>query len=175
VSDVLAVVCTSALELGVDIGSIDCSVILGFPGSCHALWQQWGRAGRTRRDALSILVLREDDPIDSWFGDKPDRIYSLGIEDATLHWENPGILKAHMLCADFEGVQLPNLNREEVDKQKEIEWFQPSTSEDEDGDELSSGSVLSVYKGSCSAAPLMKTRPHQKVSSSGTCKQQRQF
>ena len=97
-----AVICTNALELGVDIGSLDAAVSLGFPGSVHSLWQQFGRAGRAGRDSLCILACKDDDVIDSWLSDDRDRLMNLPIEDAVLQTDNTLIVKAHIICADHE-------------------------------------------------------------------------
>ncbi|KAF4655252.1 hypothetical protein FOZ61_007676 [Perkinsus olseni] len=101
---VLGVICTSALELGVDIGSLDCCISMGYPGSSHSLQQQFGRAGRSGRASLCILVTRETDPIDQWFSAQPERLMeTLGqAEDAPVQWDNEQILPKHLLCADNE-------------------------------------------------------------------------
>ncbi|KAF4709875.1 hypothetical protein FOZ62_001365, partial [Perkinsus olseni] len=101
---VLGVICTSALELGVDIGSLDCCISMGYPGSSHSVQQQFGRAGRSGRASLCILVTRETDPIDQWFSAQPERLMeTLGqAEDAPVQWDNEQILPKHLLCADNE-------------------------------------------------------------------------
>ncbi|KAF4712667.1 hypothetical protein FOZ63_033534, partial [Perkinsus olseni] len=101
---VLGVICTSALELGVDIGSLDCCISMGYPGSSHSLQQQFGRAGRSGRASLCILVTRETDPIDQWFSAQPERLMeTLGqAEDAPVQWDSEQILPKHLLCADNE-------------------------------------------------------------------------
>lgn len=63
---VLGVVATSALELGMDIGCLDVGITFGYPGSIHSLWQQWGRAGRGMHPCLCMLICREEDVVDSW-------------------------------------------------------------------------------------------------------------
>jgi len=60
------VTATSALELGIDIGDLDASLLVGYPGTIASLWQQAGRAGRGTRRALTVLIAL-DDPLDQYF------------------------------------------------------------------------------------------------------------
>lgn len=100
---VLGVVATTALELGMDIGSLDVAVSLGFPGSIHSLWQQWGRAGRGSRPALCLLMCREEDILDSYIGqDADERLLELPVEDAVVQINNPTIVGLHLRVADWE-------------------------------------------------------------------------
>eukprot|EP00742_Colponemidia_sp_Colp-10_P009548 GILJ01010424.1.p1 GENE.GILJ01010424.1~~GILJ01010424.1.p1 ORF type:complete len:1170 (-),score=133.32 GILJ01010424.1:130-3639(-) len=95
------VVATTALELGVDIGTLDATVQLGFPGSISSFWQQAGRAGRGRRNSLTFFV-GYDSPIDQWFMRHPRDLFARSAERAILDAANPLILKAHLLCAACE-------------------------------------------------------------------------
>lgn len=99
--ELLGVVTTNALELGIDIGDLDVSILDGFPGSIASLWQQAGRAGRRERSALSILVLRQD-ALDQYFASHPDRLFGQPVEQALINVSNPYILSAHLLCAAYE-------------------------------------------------------------------------
>lgn len=100
---VLGVIATTALELGMDIGSLDVAISFGFPGSIHSLWQQWGRAGRGSRSSLCMLICKEEDVVDSFIGqDADERLLELDVEDAVVQTGNPSIVKAHLICADQE-------------------------------------------------------------------------
>lgn len=105
------VVSTNALELGIDIGSLDAVIISGYPGTMMSTWQQAGRAGRKGGDALAILVA-QGNPLDQYFMHHPDRFFSRSHEHAIIDPENPYILSGHLLCA---AAELP-LN-EEADRQ----------------------------------------------------------
>ncbi len=91
---------TDALELGIDIGLLDCAISVGFPGTVASLRQQWGRAGRRDR-GLAILVA-SDDALDQFFAREPDALLSRRVEAAILDHANPRILDPHVLAAAFE-------------------------------------------------------------------------
>jgi helicase/secretion neighborhood putative DEAH-box helicase len=95
------VACTNALELGVDISGVDAVLTCGFPGTRSALWQQAGRAGRSGRDALGILVARPD-PLDAYLCAHPDLIFAEPVEQTILHPHNPHVLGLHVAAAAAE-------------------------------------------------------------------------
>jgi len=97
----LGVVATCALELGVDVGSLDITLQLGFPGSFSSLWQQAGRAGRSGRPSLSILVFW-DGPVDQYFARQPDKLLRSPAEAVILGIDNPHVIRGHLLCAAHE-------------------------------------------------------------------------
>jgi DEAD/DEAH box helicase domain-containing protein len=97
-----AVVATSALELGIDIGDLDAAIVLGFPGSVAALRQEWGRAGRRQR-GLGVLVLG-DDALDQWFARHPQALLERPVEAVALDPGNPDIRLAHLACAAAEAA-----------------------------------------------------------------------
>lgn len=97
----LAVIATNALELGVDIGSLDVVVMLGYPGSASSLWQQAGRAGRGGRDAAAIMVLYET-PLDQAFARTPDAMLARPPEGVHCDPCNPAILRLHAMAAAAE-------------------------------------------------------------------------
>jgi DEAD/DEAH box helicase domain-containing protein len=96
-----AVVCTNALELGIDIGGLDAVVLTGYPGTIASTWQQLGRAGRGDAPALGILVAG-DDPLDQYFVRRPAALFSEPVERAVLSLENPEVLAGQVLCAAAE-------------------------------------------------------------------------
>ncbi|MGZ4198794.1 MAG: DEAD/DEAH box helicase, partial [Thermoleophilia bacterium] len=95
-----AVVATSALELGIDVGSLDVSLVTGFPGTMTSLWQRWGRAGRTGK-GWAVLVAGQD-ALDQYFMREPERLLSRAVEDAIVDLANPHILEAHLCAAAYE-------------------------------------------------------------------------
>ncbi len=99
--ELLGVVTTNALELGIDIGGLDVSILDGFPGSVASFWQQAGRAGRGARAGLTVLVLRED-ALDQFFAAHPERLLATPAERALINVSNPTILPAHLHCAAAE-------------------------------------------------------------------------
>jgi DEAD/DEAH box helicase domain-containing protein len=95
-----AVVATSALELGIDVGSLDLALVTGFPGTMTSLWQRWGRAGRAGR-GWGVLVAGQD-ALDQYFMREPERLLSREVEDAIVDLANPHILAAHLTAAAYE-------------------------------------------------------------------------
>ena len=99
--ELLGVSATDALELGIDIGALDCAISVGFPGTIASLRQQWGRAGR-RGHGLAVLVAGED-ALDQFFMREPEALLSRRVEAAILDSANPRVLDPHVLAAAFEG------------------------------------------------------------------------
>lgn len=99
--DLRGVVTTTALELGIDIGDIEATILTGYPGSISSTWQQAGRSGRDYRQALSFLVARND-PVDQYFMRHPDFFFTRNFESALINPDNLQILKSHLLCAAWE-------------------------------------------------------------------------
>jgi DEAD/DEAH box helicase domain-containing protein len=95
------VVSTNALELGIDIGSLDAVIISGYPGTMVATWQQAGRAGRRGEASLAILVAQAN-PLDQYFMNHPEQFFSRSHEHAIVDTENPYIVSGHLLCAAAE-------------------------------------------------------------------------
>jgi DEAD/DEAH box helicase domain-containing protein len=98
--ELLGVSATNALELGIDVGLLDCVICLGFPGTVASLRQQWGRAGR-RGHGLAVLVASED-ALDQFFMREPDALLDRQVEAAILDHANPRILDGHVRAAAFE-------------------------------------------------------------------------
>jgi DEAD/DEAH box helicase domain-containing protein len=99
--EVLGVVSTNALELGVDIGHLDAAVLAGFPGTIASLWQQAGRAGRRSGQSVAIYVATSA-PIDQYLVTHPDYLFGVPPEHARINPDNPFILVNHLKCAAFE-------------------------------------------------------------------------
>ena len=99
--ELLAVVTTDALELGIDIGMLDAAVVVTFPGTVASLRQMWGRAGRRRR-GLAVYVAGED-ALDQFFCRHPEEFIDRPVEAALLDHENEQIHLAHLVCAAHEG------------------------------------------------------------------------
>ncbi|HMQ56171.1 MAG TPA: DUF1998 domain-containing protein, partial [Anaerolineae bacterium] len=99
--DVKAVVATSALELGIDIGSLSAAILTGYPGSIAATWQQAGRAGRQSESSLAVLVTSAS-PLDQFLAHHPDYFFERSPEQALIDPDNLLILLQHLRCAAFE-------------------------------------------------------------------------
>jgi DEAD/DEAH box helicase domain-containing protein len=99
--ELLGVVATDALELGIDIGALDAAIVVTFPGTVASLRQMWGRAGRRGR-GLAVYVAGED-ALDQFFCRHPDEFLDRPVEAAILDHENEQIYAAHLLCAAHEG------------------------------------------------------------------------
>ncbi len=95
------VVATSALELGVDIGGLDATVLCGFPGTIASLWQQIGRAGRAADESLAVIIAG-DNQMDQWFVRNPGQLFDRPPEPAVVNVTNPHILDPHLCCAAYE-------------------------------------------------------------------------
>lgn len=102
---VRAVVATNALELGIDIGGMGAALLVGYPGTIAAAWQQAGRAGRAGDEfaprSLAVLVATAD-PLDQFLAAHPDYFFERSSERALTNPDNPLILLDHLRCAAFE-------------------------------------------------------------------------
>jgi DEAD/DEAH box helicase domain-containing protein len=98
---VRAVVATNALELGIDIGGMGAALLVGYPGTIAATWQQAGRAGRQREAALAVLVATAD-PLDQFLARHPEYFFGRSPEHALVNADNLLILLQHLRCAAFE-------------------------------------------------------------------------
>jgi DEAD/DEAH box helicase domain-containing protein len=99
--EVRAVAATNALELGIDIGSLDAVVMAGYPGTIASTWQRAGRAGRRNSAAAAVLVASSA-PLDQYMIEHPDYFFGRSPEHAYINPENLEILLAHLKCASFE-------------------------------------------------------------------------
>ena len=137
--ELLGVTATNALELGVDIGSLEATVHVGYPGTIASLWQQAGRAGRGERPSLSFLI-GHDNPLDQYFMRHPRELFSRSHEHALIDPSNIYVLQKHLPCAAHEhpltnddeylfGSGFPEamalLERRGILKYREQRWFFP--------------------------------------------------
>ena len=97
----LGIIATTALELGVDIGSLDAVITVGFPYTISNLRQQSGRAGRRNKDSLSVLI-GDCFATDQYYMDNPDEIFTKANAELQVDLENPLVLEGHIQCAAFE-------------------------------------------------------------------------
>jgi DEAD/DEAH box helicase domain-containing protein len=121
--DLLGVAATDALELGIDVGLLDCVVSVGFPGTVASLRQQWGRAGR-RDHGLAVLVA-SDDALDQYFMREPQALLERRVEAAILDHANPRVLDGHVLAAAYEAplddADRATLGDEALDRAAELD------------------------------------------------------
>lgn len=109
--ELLGVSTTPALELGIDVGGLDASIVVGYPGTLASFFQQAGRAGRQERDSLVVLV-GLDTAINQYIMSRPDYLFGRPVEETVIERENPFVLLGHLRCAAHE---LP-LEQEEAER-----------------------------------------------------------
>jgi DEAD/DEAH box helicase domain-containing protein len=98
---ILGVASTNALELGIDIGSLDACILVGYPGTIASLWQQAGRAGRGLDESVAFLVGRNS-PIDQYLMTQSDYLFAQNPEQAVVDPDNPHVVIGHIKCAMYE-------------------------------------------------------------------------
>ncbi|NLC55837.1 MAG: DEAD/DEAH box helicase [Armatimonadetes bacterium] len=99
--EILGLASTNALELGIDIGSLDACILVGYPGTIASLWQQAGRAGRGHEESLVFLV-GQNAPIDQYLMAHSDYLFAQNPEQAVVDPDNPHITVGHLKCAAHE-------------------------------------------------------------------------
>ena len=99
--EILGVVSTNALELGVDIGALDVSILAGYPGSVAGTWQQLGRAGRRQETSVGVLIA-SGSAVDQYVIHHPQFLLEGSPEEARIDPDNLHVLLAHLRCATFE-------------------------------------------------------------------------
>ncbi|MDP6040804.1 MAG: DEAD/DEAH box helicase, partial [Candidatus Latescibacteria bacterium] len=135
--ELLGVVSTNALELGIDIGGLDAALIVGYPGSVSSIWQQAGRAGRQSDESLVVFVAHNA-PIDQFLMRDPAYFFGQSPEHATIDPNNPHVAVGHLRCAlrelpvraeegevmgEFTGALLEILSDEGMARQLNGQWF----------------------------------------------------
>ncbi|MEX1297692.1 MAG: DEAD/DEAH box helicase [Desulfotignum sp.] len=96
--DLLCVVSTSALELGIDIGNLDLCILVGYPGTIMSTWQRAGRVGRDGSHSALVLIAHED-ALDQYFMNHPEVFFDMPPETALINPDNPVICRSHLICA----------------------------------------------------------------------------
>lgn len=100
--DLIGVTATSALELGVDVGGLDATVSVGYPGTIASLWQQAGRAGRRGKGSSLAILVGLDNPLDQFFMRHPTQLFGRPHEHALIDPGNMYVLEQHLPCAAYE-------------------------------------------------------------------------
>jgi len=99
--EILCVVATNALELGIDVGDLQAVICAGYPGSVAAMWQRFGRAGRRNEQSVAVLVGRSN-PLDQYLARDPAFLLGANAEEARIDPDNVEVLIQHLKCAAFE-------------------------------------------------------------------------
>jgi len=99
--ELLGVISTSALELGLDIGALQVCLLVGYPGSIINTWQRSGRVGRAEQES-AVVLLAQPDALDQYFMRHPQDFFARGFEPAVLDPDNEPITGDHMVCAAAE-------------------------------------------------------------------------
>ena len=99
--ELLGVSATRALELGIDVGGLEASLLVGYPGTLASFLQQSGRAGRKEREALVVLV-GLDTSVNQYIMSHPDYIFERAVEQGVIDGDNPFVITGHLRCATHE-------------------------------------------------------------------------
>jgi DEAD/DEAH box helicase domain-containing protein len=139
--EILGVASTNALELGIDIGSLDACILVGYPGTAASLWQQAGRAGRGREESV-VFLIGQNSPVDQYLMTHWQYLFAKTPEQAVVDPDNPHIVIGHLKCAahelplseqDAEGfgpyaaIVLELLEEEDSVRRLDDRWYWAST------------------------------------------------
>ncbi len=97
----LGLATTNALELGIDVGTLDAVITVGFPGTIASFWQQAGRAGRRGQSSVVVFIARNE-PLDTYLVTHPQALLGKPIEEMVFNPRNPYVLRGHIYCAAVE-------------------------------------------------------------------------
>ncbi|WP_232805799.1 DEAD/DEAH box helicase [Glycomyces xiaoerkulensis] len=114
----LGVATTNALELGIDVTGLDAVLLCGYPGRLASFWQQIGRAGRGRDEALAIM-LAKDDPLDTFLVHHPEAVFDRPVEASVCDPSNPYVLAGH-LCLAAEELPLREADFRSIPGSREV-------------------------------------------------------
>jgi DEAD/DEAH box helicase domain-containing protein len=152
--DLLAVISTSALELGIDIGDLDLCLLVGYPGTVVATWQRGGRVGRSGQDSTLVLIAGED-ALDQYFMRHPEDFLNREPEAAVINPNNTEIMSRHIICA---AAELPLKSNEPFLLNEHVE--KAVFGLEESGELLKSGDGTELYSS--------RLAPHRHVDLRGT-------
>ncbi|WP_457640980.1 DEAD/DEAH box helicase [Persephonella sp.] len=118
--NILAVISTSALEMGLDIGDIESCILVGYPGTLAQLWQRFGRAGRRDKKAYNLLIPKRN-ALDQYFVKNPEELFHRQMEEPIINPQNRYILKKHLpVMANELPIKLTELSEEEKEVAREL-------------------------------------------------------
>lgn len=112
--NIVAIVGTNALELGIDIGDINAAVAVGYPGSTASLIQEFGRAGR-KGEGLGLLLM-QNNPLEQYYARHPKEFFDKSPEIVKINPQNEFLLSAHLLCSSYETESYGGLGNSELKK-----------------------------------------------------------
>lgn len=152
--ELLCIVSTSALELGIDIGNLDLCILVGYPGTIMSTLQRSGRVGRKGQES-AIFLLAGEDALDQYFMQNPEEFFSRPPENAVINTENPYILQKHLECASAELVL-----------EKEESWLQEKAVQEQVQELCMQGLLLQDEAGEKFYAS--RKRPHLNIDLRGS-------
>ncbi len=118
--NILAVISTSALELGIDIGDLDSCILVGYPGTLAQVWQRFGRAGRRDKKAYNLLFPKRN-ALDQYFVKNPEELFRRQMEEPIINPENKHILKKHLpVMASEIPIKISELSETEKEVAREL-------------------------------------------------------
>ncbi len=118
--NILSVISTSALEMGIDIGDLESCILVGYPGTLAQVWQRFGRAGRRDKKAHNILLPKRN-ALDQYFVKNPEELFNRQMEEPIINPQNKYILKKHLpVMASEIPIKISELSEEEKEVAREL-------------------------------------------------------